>query len=107
MTVTATITDSNKQPVPLQGYVGYLTVKSALNTTSNVDDDPGLAQIKIASIQDPTGSGIVSFTFTPPQSNILPGNWWYDVSVIAPNGSIYSSQADNFQVIADTTRATS
>lgn len=107
LTVTATITDTNKNPVNIDGYVGYCTVKAALNNTSNVNDDPGLAQVKIDSISDPLGTGVVSFTFLPTNTNIIPGNYFYDISVIAPNGSIYSSIADTFQVIADTTRATS
>jgi len=89
LTVTATITDTNGTPVNLNGYVAYLTVKTALNETSNIDDDPGLMQIEINPVSDPEGIGIVSFQCAPINTDIIPGNYVYDVQVIAPNLLLY------------------
>lgn len=109
LTIVATVTDPNNggAPIKLDGYTAYLTVKATLDKTSNVNDDPGLMQIEIIPVNDPTGTGIVSFTCAPSNTNILPGKYFYDVEVISPGGNIYSSIADNFNVIADSTRATS
>lgn len=107
LTVTATITDSSNNPININGWKGYLTVKTSLNTTSDVDDDPGLIQITVPSISDPNGTGVVSFAFTPSATNVLPGNYVYDVEVISPSGNIYSSLEDQFNIVADVTRATS
>ena len=107
LTVTATITDSTGLAVNINGYTAYLTVKTALNTGSDTNDDPGLIQVKIASVSDPTGAGIVTFSLTPTNTNVLPGNYVYDVQVISPGGAIYSSVEDNFIIIADVTRSIS
>jgi len=107
LSVTATITDTNGNAVGLNGYKAYLTVKTALNTTSDVNDDPGLMQIEINPVVDPNATGIVTFQCTPVNTNILPGNYVYDVEIISPGANIYSSVEDQFNVIADVTRATS
>lgn len=109
LTLKATVTDpTTKLPVSLDGWKGYCTIKQQLNITSNVNDDASaLAQVIIASISDPTGTGIVLFNFIPSVSNILPGNWEYDVQVISTIGQIYSSAADSIEIIADVTRANS
>lgn len=105
VTATATITDSNNAAVNINGYKGYLTVKAALNTTSDVNDDNTAALQTSQTISDPTGAGIVSFGLIPSQTNILPGTYVYDVEVIAPTGAVYSSGWDSFTVNADVTRA--
>ena len=108
ITLTATITDSNNNPVNINGYKGYLTVKTALNTASDINDDnTALIQVTVNPISDPNGTGIVSFGLIPSVTNILPGTYVYDIEVIAPTGAIYSSIEDTFTVIADVTRATS
>jgi hypothetical protein len=109
--IVATVTNPNNNnlPVPLQGWKGFCTVKAALDENDNTNDDPSATiQIIISSISDPLGTGIVTFVFTPAQTNVLPVNYVYDVEIVSPDRStVYSSVEDNFDVIADVTRAVS
>lgn len=107
LTITATITDPDNAnaPVNLDGYTAYLTVKSALSDLT-ANDDPGLMQIIVTPVNDPSGTGIVTFNCAPTDTNIVPGSHVYDVQVVSPSGSIYSSPEDVFKVNADVTRAT-
>jgi hypothetical protein len=106
VTATATITDTNNLPVNINLYKGYLTVKGALNTTSNTNDDNTALLQTSQTISDPSGTGVVSFGLIPSQTNILPGTYVYDVEVVAPTGAVYSSGWDTFTVTGDVTRAT-
>lgn len=109
LTLKATVTDPvTKQPVNINGWKGYCTIKQEANFTDNTNDDgSALAQVSIASISDPQGTGVVLFNFTPSESNILPGTWAYDVEIITSTGQIYSSIQDTIEIIPDITRATS
>lgn len=107
ITITATVTDSNNNAISLNGYKGYLTVKTALNTTSDVNDDATAIIQTSQTISDPSGTGVVSFGLTPNLTNVLPGSYVYDVEVISQTGAIYSSLEDSFVVVADVTRANS
>lgn len=90
----------NTTPINLTGGTAYFTVNS--------DDDPdsdssAVIQKSATSFTDATNGNHI-FTLTHNDTNITPGEYWYDTQFVDSLGNYLSSYRGKFTVQSDTTR---
>ena len=99
--VNVTWKDSDGVVIDLTGGTGYFTV--------NADDDPAtdstaIIQKTTTSFTDAT-AGEHTFNLTHSDTDITPGDYWYDAQFVDSAGSYLSSYRGEFSVQSDITRS--
>jgi hypothetical protein len=90
----------NTTPINLSGGTLYFTV----NTSSDPSDDSGAAIQKTATSFTDAANGSHTFVLSHSDTNIAPGDYWYDVQFVDSFGNYLSSYRGQFSVQSDTTR---
>ncbi len=101
-TISATFTDSSGDALDLTGGTVFFTVNS---NNSPSDDSSASIEKDITSFSAPT-SGVATFTLSSTDTNITPGNYWYDCQFVSPSGVVTSLKKQKFVVTSDITRRT-
>lgn len=100
-TVNLTFLEADQStPIDLTGGTVYFTV----NTSSDPSDDTSVAFQKTATSFTSATTGQHTFTLTHADTNITPGNYWYDAQFRDSVGSYLSSYRGRFIVQSDITR---
>jgi hypothetical protein len=94
------ITEDNT-PVDLTGSTVFFTVKPAL--TDDVTDTTAVIAIEVTNHTDPT-NGKTSIPLAPTDTNVVPGDYYYDIQIKHQNGTVTSIPARRLTVSADVTR---
>jgi hypothetical protein len=92
--------DSDGTPLNLTGGTVYFTVNSSDDPSS---DSSAVIQRSATSFTDAT-NGSHTFTLTHSDTNIPPGEYWYDSQFIDSDGEYLSAYRGKFIVQSDTTR---
>lgn len=100
-TVQVTFKQADGTSYDLTGATAYLTINRSKNPTN--DDSAALQKTK-TSFDNPT-SGIVSFKLTSTDTNLTPGNYWFDVQLVDAEGNKLSRKGAEITVIPDITRS--
>lgn len=90
----------NSTPVNLSGGTVYFTV----NTSSDPTDDSAALIQKTATSFTDAANGNHIFTLSHGDTNIDPGEYWYDTQFVDVVGNYLSSYRGKFIVQSDTTR---
>lgn len=100
-TVNLTFLESDgSTPINLSGGTVYFTV----NSSSDPSNDSSVAFQKIADNFTDAAEGQHTFTLTHADTNIEPGNYWYDAQFKDAVGNYTSSYRGKFIVQSDITR---
>ena len=104
-TLTVTVTNTSGTAFDLTGYKAFFTAVANLDvTTITVLDSSASIQQTISSIPTPT-AGIIVFNFSPTDTNILPGTYFYDVQIESVAGAVTTIlQPDQLIITPDVTR---
>lgn len=100
LSIKVTIVDECNNAVDITGYTLYFTVKSQANITSG--DNTATIKKIITSHTDPE-AGISHIPLTSSDTNQTAGDYFYDVQVKTPDGSISSCVQGQFEIIQDIT----
>lgn len=93
----------NGEPVDLTDATVYFTAKPAL--TDDATDSTAVIAVEVTSHTDPTnGKTVIPLTAT--NTNVTPGEYFYDIQVKAADGTITSIPTRKMRVDADVTRRT-
>ena len=93
--------DDNDELINLTGYTVWLTVRKTVPVTSVTDDSDAVIPKKLTEFSI---LGTAVFNLLPADTNKEPGNYLYEVQIMTPDGSIYSSETYNFIINPDLTR---
>lgn len=100
-TIKVTFKDADGALYDLTGATAYLTINRNGKPTS---DTTAALQKTETDIENPT-SGIVSFKLSPTDTNLTPGNYWFDVQLVDAEGNKLSRKREELTVIPDITRS--
>lgn len=89
--------------VNLAGGTAYFTVNSGSDPSSDVA--PNMVIQKTATSFTDASNGRHTFTLTHGDTNITPGEYWYDAQFVDSAGGYVSSYRGKFIVQSDITRA--
>lgn len=92
--------ESDGTAINLAGGTVYFTVNSSEDPSS---DSSAVIQKTATSFTDPT-NGTHTFTLTHSDTNITPGEYWYDCQFVDSDGGYLSAYRGKFIVQSDTTR---
>jgi len=92
--------DDNGDLIDASGWTIYFTVRREVVDTSIYTDSDAVISVEIAG----QSSGLHTLSLTPTQTNIEPGNYFYDVQVKKSDTDIESSGKKLFIVNGDITR---
>lgn len=84
----------------LTGGEVFFTAKSVQDTA---DDSGAAISVTVSSFSDPT-TGICTIPLSHTDTNVTPGDYFYDIQVKKADGSIVSIPARKFTIEADVTR---
>ena len=101
-TFNITITDKNGDPFNLTGYTVFFTVKRSFREST---DEDALISKNITSFSSPT-SGTFPMSLTHTDTDIIGGEYWYDMQLKSAGGTITSIRRAKFTIIDDVTRRT-
>ncbi len=101
-TRTVNLLDSSGSAIDASGWTIYFTVRKFAADKSISSDSNALITKTIAG----DVSGIQTLTLTSTQTNVNPGNYFYDIQIKKADSTISSSVADSFVINGDMTRAT-
>lgn len=87
-------------PINLSGGTVYFTV----NSSSDPSSDSSVAFQKTATSFTSAADGEHTFTLTHDDTNITPGDYWYDAQFVDSDGNYVSSYRGKFIVQSDVTR---
>lgn len=90
----------NTTPISLTGGTVYFTVNSSEDPS---DDSSAVISKTATSFTDATNGNHI-FTLTHSDTNITPGDYWYDCQFVDALGNYLSSYRGKFIVQSDTTR---
>lgn len=90
----------NSTPIDITGGTVYFTV----NSDDDPDSDSTAAIQKTATSFTDALNGNHIFTLTHSDTNITPGDYWYDAQFVDTLGNYLSSYRGKFIVQSDTTR---
>lgn len=92
---------NNTTPIDLTGGTAYFTV----NVSDDPESDSDAAIQKTAdTFTDPT-NGEHTFTLDRNDTNIDPGEYWYDAEYVGSDDTVVSSYRGKFIIQSDTTRS--
>lgn len=95
-----TVKDECGEVIDITGYTIYFTVKSLANISSG--DNTATIQKIVTSHTDPT-HGITHIALTSSDTNVTAGDYFYDIQVKTPDGSISSCVQGKLEVLQDIT----
>ncbi len=95
--------DSNGDDLPLSDGTVFFTVNAAENPS---DDTDAVISKNVTDHTDAAG-GVSTISLSASDTNITPGDYYYDVQFKDSSGSVTSSAAGELTVVADITRRTS
>lgn len=98
---TVNIIDSAGDPINASGWTIYFTVRKIPASNSSTSDTDAVINKTVAG----DVSGIQTLTVTSTETNISPGNYFYDIQIKKSDNTISSSSASSFVVNGDITRA--
>jgi len=98
---TINLKDSAGDLIDATGYTIYFTVRKNVVSTSSSSDTDAIIYETIAG----DASGIHTLTVTSTETNVDPGNYFYDIQIKKSDDTISSSSASSFVVNGDITRA--
>jgi len=98
---TINLLDSSGDAIDATGYTIYFTVRKNVVATSSSTDTDALISETIAG----DASGIHTLTVTAAETNIDPGNYFYDIQIKKSDDTISSSTKASFIINGDVTRA--
>lgn len=87
----------------LTGTTIFFTAKPAL--TNDTGDETAVITIETTSHSNPT-AGETVIVLTPADTNVAPGEYFYDIQVKRDSNTITSIRARKLEVVADVTRRT-
>ena len=95
---TINLLDSAGDPIDATGWTIYFTVrKNVADTSATSDTDKTVAG---------DVSGIHTLTVSSTETNITPGNYFYDIQIKKADDTISSSSSASFVINGDITRST-
>jgi predicted aspartyl protease len=98
-TIKVTFKDSAGDLYDLTGATAYLTISKSANPSS---DENAVIQKTQTNL---TGEGVVTFKLTPNDTEISPGNYWFDAQLVDAEENKLSRKRDKITVIPDITRS--
>ena len=98
---TINLKDSAGDAIDATGYTIYFTVRKNVVSTSSSSDTDALISETIAG----DASGVHTLTVTAAETNIDPGNYFYDIQIKKSDDTISSSTKASFIINGDVTRA--
>ena len=98
---TINLLDSAGDAIDATGYTIYFTVRKNVVSTSSSSDTDALISETIAG----DASGVHTLTVTAAETNIDPGNYFYDIQIKKSDDTISSSTKASFIINGDVTRA--
>ena len=98
--VNCTFRDTDGTAINLAGGTAYFTV----NSSSDPSSDSSVAIQKTATSFTSASTGQHTFTLTHSDTNITPGEYWYDAQFVDSDGGYVSSYRGKFTVQSDITR---
>jgi hypothetical protein len=99
---TVNLKDEDGNLIDASGWTIYFTVRDFVADTSISVDTDALISTSFAG----SASGIHTLTLTSSETNICPGNYFYDFQVKKTDGTISSPSKGNFIIKGDITRTT-
>lgn len=96
--------DFSMPGVDFTGAYIFFTAKPAL--TDDPTDSTAVIEVEVSSFDDPT-SGRAVIPLSSSDTDVTPGDYYYDIQVKKADGSILSIPARKLTVVADVTRRTS
>ena len=100
-TRTLNLKDADGVAIDATGWTIYFTVRNTPASTSTTTDIDSLITVTI----DGEATGIHTLTLTSTQTDINPGNFFYDTQIKKADGTINSSDSSDFIINGDITRA--
>lgn len=100
--IAFTLTDSGS-PVDLTGSTVFFTAKAALS--NDVSDNTAVITVEVTDHSDPT-AGTTEIPLSSTDTDVPPGEYFYDVQVKREDDTIVSIPARKLEVVADVTRRT-
>jgi hypothetical protein len=98
---TINLKDSAGSFIDATDWLLYFTVRKNITAnSSNADADAVISKTISGS-----GTGIHTMVISSTQTNISPGNYFYDIQIKKSDNTIISSSASSFVVNGDVTRA--
>ncbi len=88
-------------PVDITGATVFFTAKPAL--TNDVSDNTAVISVEVTSHTDPT-NGKTTIPLSSTDTDVTPGEYYYDVQVKRGDLTIVSIRARKLEVFADVTR---
>ncbi len=89
-------------PINLTGGTVYFTA----NSSSAPETDVGAAITKTVTSHTTPASGVTTIRLTSGDTNIEPGEYYYDVQLVDEDGNVLSSRQNKLIIKADITRRT-
>ena len=99
---TINLKDSAGDLIDATGYTIYFTVRKYVADKSSSSDTDALISETVAG----DVSGIQTLTVSSTDTNIIPGNYFYDIQIKKSDDTISSSSSAIFIINGDITRAT-
>lgn len=96
--------DFTIEGVDLTDATVFFTAKPAL--TNDADDSSAVIAVEVTDHIDPTG-GVTAIPLSADDTDVTPGEYYYDIQVKKADGTIVSIPARKLEVFADVTRRTS
>lgn len=90
--------------VDLTGATVFFTAKSTISNSA--DDSDAVIEKEVTSHTDPTG-GVTVIPLTSTDTNVTPGEYYYDIQIKAADGTITSIPVRKMEIFGDVTRRTS
>ena len=100
-TITVTLKDNEGDPVDITGDTIYFTIKTSIDDV--VDDSTALVKKDITTHSDPT-NGVSVIQLSPTDTNIKPGNYFFDIQIKRVSGQVITLINDKIRVLGDVTR---
>ena len=91
---TTTFKDEDGVVIDITGSTVFFTVKARLQDI----DDEALITKDVTSHSDPT-NGITIITLTDTQTDIAPGNYFYDIKIKDSGGLISQTNSADFKIL--------
>lgn len=103
-----TLTDAGTA-VDLTDATVFFTAKPAL--TNDVSDNTAVISVEVTDHVDSDGNpsateGVTTIPLTPTDTNVTPGEYFYDVQIKYSDGTIVSIEPRKMEILADVTRRT-
>ncbi len=101
--IQVTVKDSSGNAIDITGGTVFFTV----NALEEPDDDTGAVITKDVTSHTDALSGVSTIELTSDDTDVEPGEYWYDVQFVSTSGSVSSREKGKLLVVSDITRRNS